>query len=140
MLPSAIGGSIRVRGVADDDAPPVGGGPYDVTMAYDETLAGRIRDLLSEEPGLTEKKMFGGIAFMLNGNMAVGVSSEEVMVRVGADGTDSALAEAGVRPFDMSGKRMTGWVLVDAGATAEDEDLARWVDVGVDFASSLPPK
>lgn len=109
-------------------------------MAYDETLAGRIRDLLSEEPGLTEKKMFGGIAFMLNGNMAVGVSSEEVMVRVGADGTDSALAEAGVRPFDMSGKRMTGWALVDAGATAEDEDLAKWVDVGVDFASSLPPK
>ncbi len=109
-------------------------------MAFDENLAERIRAALAGEPGVTEKSMFGGYAFMLNGNMAVGVSGDELMVRVGSEGFDAALAESGVKPFDKMGKRMGGWVLVEPGAVAEDVDLNRWIDVGAGVATSLPPK
>lgn len=108
-------------------------------MAYDEDLAERIRDALDDVPGVSERQMFGGIAFMVNGNMAVGVSETDVMVRAG-DAEQAFLSEPGVRPFDMSGKKMKGWLLVEASVTAEDGDLARWVDTGVDIATSLPPK
>ncbi|MEZ4769887.1 MAG: TfoX/Sxy family protein [Caldilineales bacterium] len=109
-------------------------------MAYDEGLAQRVREVLADEAGLTEKRMFGGIAFMLDGNMACGVSGDELMLRVGTDGFDALLSEPGVRIFDMSGRPMKGWLLVSAGATAEDDDLAGWVRRGVTFARSLPPK
>ena len=109
-------------------------------MTYDEGLAQRVREVLAVEPGLTEKRMFGGIAFMLDGNMACAVSNDELMVRVGADGADALTAQPGVRISDMAGRPMKGWVLVSANATAEDEDLAGWVGRGVTFARSLPPK
>jgi hypothetical protein len=109
-------------------------------MAYDEGLAHRIQEVLAEQPGLTEKKMFGGIAFMIQGNMAVGVSGEELMVRVGADGFEEAVGQAFVRPFDMTGRPMKGWVLVAPKGHESDEDLQAWVQRGVDFALSLPPK
>jgi len=109
-------------------------------MAYDEHLAQRIRDIVGSDPGLDEKKMFGGLAILLDGNMAVGVSGDELMVRVGNDGFDDALTENGVRPFEMSGKSMKGWILVGGDGIAEDEHLERWVTVGMEFAGSLPPK
>lgn len=109
-------------------------------MAYDETLATRIEAHIGGNPDVVAKKMFGGIAFMNNGNMAVGVSKDELMVRVGLDGYEEAIAEPGVRDFDMSGKRMKGWVLVDSQSISDDRDLHDWVDVGMRFAASLPPK
>lgn len=108
-------------------------------MAYDEDLAERIRESLADQPGTSEKRMFGGIAFMVNGNMAVGVSNDELMVRAG-DQSELLLADAGVRPFEMSGKTMSGWLLVESPAVAEALDLERWVGVGVGTAESLPSK
>ena len=107
-------------------------------MAFDEALALRILEIAGDE--VDTKKMFGGLAVLLDGNMAVGVSGDEVMVRVGADGFDEALANEDVRPFEMSGKRMNGWVLVGGDAIVEDDGLAKWVDVGMAYAGSLPAK
>jgi TfoX/Sxy family transcriptional regulator of competence genes len=84
--------------------------------------------------------MFGGIAFMLSGNMAVGVSKEDLMVRIDPEDQAEALARAGVRPFDMTGRPMKGWILVAPDVTAEDSDLAEWINRGLDFAGTLPPK
>jgi hypothetical protein len=109
-------------------------------MAYDEGLAQEIRDRLGAEPGVTEKRMFGGIAFLLHGNMAVGVSGADLMVRVGPDHTDAALARPGARIFDMTGRPMRGWIVVDGAALAEDEVFGAWVDEGHDFAAGLPHK
>jgi len=108
-------------------------------MAYDEALAQRILDVIGDDV-VDTKKMFGGLAVLLDGNMAVGVSGDEVMVRVGADGFDEALSHDGVRPFDMSGKRMNGWILVGGDAIAEDSGLAHWVEFGMSYAGSLPAK
>lgn len=109
-------------------------------MSYDEALATRIEAHIGENPSVVSKKMFGGIAFMNGGNMAVGVSNDELMVRVGPDGYEEAISEPGVRDFDLSGKRMKGWVLVDAQSISDDQDLHDWIDVGMRFAGSLPPK
>ncbi|GAA2636098.1 TfoX/Sxy family protein [Streptomyces vastus] len=109
-------------------------------MAYDEGLAERIREHLGADPGITEKRMFGGLAFMYRGNMAVGVSDDDLMVRVGPDATDAALARPGTRVFDMTGRPMRGWILVAASALAEDEALGAWIDEGYAFAAGLPPK
>jgi TfoX/Sxy family transcriptional regulator of competence genes len=109
-------------------------------MAYDEGLATRIRDVIGDRPGLAEKKMFGGLAFLLHGNMACGVRGDDLMVRMAADTADAALGEPGVRPSDMGGRPMKGWLLVDADGHATDDDLRRWVDRGLAHASSLPPK
>jgi hypothetical protein len=109
-------------------------------MAYDEGLAERIRELIGSRSGVTEKRMFGGLAFLLDGNMACGVRGEELIVRLAADATDAALAEPGTRPFDLTGRPMKGWILVSAVGGAEDDDLRRWVDRGVTFATTLPPK
>ncbi len=109
-------------------------------MAYSEELAQRIRDEIGEHPALVEKQMFGGIAFMVQGNMSVGVAGDELMVRVGKDNDEAALAERHVRPFDLSGRPMAGWVLVGAEGTAVNDDLAQWIDTGVTYAESLPPK
>ena len=81
-------------------------------MTYDRELADRLRAALSTEPGVTEKAMFGGLAFLLHGNMAVGLSGQELMVRVGPEASDDALAHPHTRPFDMSGRPMKGWILV----------------------------
>ena len=109
-------------------------------MAYDQGLADDLRAMLGEHRGLTEREMFGGIGFMINGNMAVGVSGDDLMVRVGKESHDEALTRPGARDFDMGGRAMRGWVLVSSEGFATEQDLRRWVDQGVAFASSLPPK
>jgi TfoX/Sxy family transcriptional regulator of competence genes len=109
-------------------------------VAYDEVLARRVRDHLTGHPAVTERNMFGGIAFMLSGNMSVGVSNKDLMVRIDPADQDAALAQPGVRVFDMTGRPMKGWILVAPGSTRDDADLKRWIDVGLDFAGSLPPK
>ena len=109
-------------------------------MAFEQPLADRVRAALGERDALTEKKMFGGIAFMLAGNMAVGVSGEDLIVRLDPEAYESALDEPGARAFDMTGRPMTGWLLVGPEVTADDEALGAWVDRGAAFASSLPPK
>ena len=109
-------------------------------MAYDDDLARRVRDQLADEPGMTEKAMFGGLAFLLDGNMSVGLSGAELMVRVGPDATDDALARPHTRLFDMTGRPMRGWVLVAPEGVGGDGELAAWVRRGVAFARSLPPK
>jgi hypothetical protein len=109
-------------------------------MAYDEGLAIRVREVLGERPGLAEKQMFGGLAFLLGGNMACGVRGDDLIVRVAADTAETARGEPGVRPFDLTGRPMKGWLLVDANGYAQDEDLRRWVDRGLAYATSLPPK
>jgi TfoX/Sxy family transcriptional regulator of competence genes len=109
-------------------------------VAYDEHLAGRIREVLAGRDGLSERKMFGGIAFMVGGNMAVGVIGSDLMVRVGPAGHDDALAEDHVRPMDFTNRPMRGMVYVDQAGTDSDAELARWVGKGAAFASSLPAK
>jgi TfoX/Sxy family transcriptional regulator of competence genes len=109
-------------------------------MAYDEELADRVRDLLSARSEVSERKMFGGIAFMVSGNMACGVLKEDLIVRLGDEEGEKALAEDGVRPFDFTGKAMKNIVYVSPELTSEDAGLAEWVDAGADYAASLPPK
>jgi TfoX N-terminal domain len=110
-------------------------------VAYDEDLANRIREQLADETGVTEKAMFGGLAFLLDGNMAVGISSTaELMVRVGPDGTDDALTQPHTRLFDMTGRPMRGWILVGPAGFDSEADLSAWVQRGVGFARTLPAK
>ena len=109
-------------------------------MAYDEGLAIRLRDLIGDEPELTEKRMFGGLAMLLHGNMAVGVHGEALIVRTDPGQQEQLLTEPGARVFDLTGRPMKGWLLVDPAGCAEDEDLRRWVDRGIEYARSLPPK
>jgi TfoX/Sxy family transcriptional regulator of competence genes len=109
-------------------------------MAYDEALAQRIREALPGVPGLTEKKMFGGIAFLVDGNMACGVSKDSLMVRINPDATADVLAQPNVRVFDMTGRPMKGWVLVEPAGIQEEDDLKHWIDQGVAYVQSLPPK
>ena len=109
-------------------------------MAYDEQLAERVRQVLGERSGLTERKMFGGIAFMLAGNMCCGVSRDDLIVRTFPEDGEAALDEPDVRPFDMTGRPMTGFLLVGPGATASDDGLRGWVERAVTFAETLPPK
>lgn len=110
------------------------------SMAYNEALAEEIRTQLGGHSGLTEKQMFGGIAFMVNGNMAVGVSGDELMVRVGKDAHDEMVALPGARAFDKSGRPMRGWLSVAPEGFANEDDFGAWVGRGVAFAESLPPK
>jgi TfoX/Sxy family transcriptional regulator of competence genes len=110
-------------------------------MAYDQDFANRIREELGEVDGITEKAMFGGLAFLLGGNMAVGImSTGDLMVRVGPERADEALAKPNTRPFEMRGRSMTGWVIVERGAVRTKRQLAPWVRRGTAFAASLPPK
>jgi hypothetical protein len=109
-------------------------------VAYDEGLATRLRDLVDAELGLAEKKMFGGLAMLLHGNMAVGVHGEALIVRTDPAQQEALLAEPGARVFDLTGRPMKGWLLVDPAGHAEDDDLRRWADLGITYARSLPPK
>jgi TfoX/Sxy family transcriptional regulator of competence genes len=108
-------------------------------VAYDEALAGRIRDVVALHE-VAEKKMFGGLAFMLGGNMACGIIRDELMVRVGSDDHDRALAEPHTRAMDFNGRLMRGMLYVEKPGFAGDADLRRWVEWGVRFAGSLPRK
>ena len=109
-------------------------------MAYNEKLAQRIRERLHHLPAYRERKMFGGVCFLLHGNMACGVLNDDVIVRVGKDAYESALALPHTRAFDTTGRPMTGWVMVSAEGHRLDEQLDVWLQRGVDFAVSLPPK
>ncbi|MCQ6555457.1 TfoX/Sxy family protein [Streptomyces sp. C10-9-1] len=108
-------------------------------MAFDEGLAERVRACLGADPAIAEKRMFGGLAFLRAGNMAVGVIGDDLVVRVGPDAAAAALARPGARPLDLTGRPMRGWVVVDASALTA-EALAGWVDEGRAFAAALPPK
>jgi TfoX/Sxy family transcriptional regulator of competence genes len=106
-------------------------------VAYDEELAGRIRQELASEPAVTEKKMFGGLAFLVHGNMAVAASGQGgLLVRVDPAESDALVASSNARPMEMRGREMAGWLRVDPA----DDELAAWVERGVSFARSLPPK
>ncbi|MEX1254523.1 MAG: TfoX/Sxy family protein [Dehalococcoidia bacterium] len=109
-------------------------------MAYDEKLADRVRKALGPDGGLTERKMFGGIAFMLRGNMCCGIVKDELMVRVGPDAFDDALRQPHARPMDFTGRPMKGMVYVSAAGLRTAPALRKWVQRGVDFASTLPAK
>jgi TfoX/Sxy family transcriptional regulator of competence genes len=109
-------------------------------MAYSESLAHRVRAVLQNESGLSEKKMFGGLAFLLNGNMCCGIVRDELMVRVGAEQYQAALAQPHARPIDFTGRPMTGMIFVSAEEIAADNRLAEWVNQGARFAGALPAK
>jgi len=109
-------------------------------MPYNIELARRMRDRLRETPHLTEKAMFGGVAFMVNGNMACGVHKQALIVRIGQAKHAQAMAQPHTHPFDLTGRPMPGWVLVDPESVASDEALHAWMQMGLDFANSLPAK
>ena len=107
-------------------------------MAYDEQLADRIRDLVAGEPNLSEQKMFGGLAFLIGGNMAVAASGQGgLLVRVDPAQSDELVAATGARPMEMRGRQMAGWLRVDP---ADDGEVRVWVEHGTAYARSLPPK
>jgi len=112
-----------------------------VFVAYDEQLAGRIRDLVEGEPGLAEQKMFGGLAFLIGGNMAVAASGQGgLLVRVDAEESDAFVASSHARPFEMRGREMRGWLRVDTEHLRTKRQLATWVERGTAYARSLPAK
>ena len=109
-------------------------------MAYDEELATRIRNCLDDPLGVSERKMFGGIAFMVYGNMCVGIVGRDLMVRLGPDEYERALQEPFVRPMDFTGKPLKGFIYVDADGIEKDKQLEAWLDRARAFVSTLPPK
>jgi len=110
-------------------------------MAYDEVLSGRIRDLIGPDPELTEKKMFGGLAFLIRGHMAISASGQGgVLVHVDPARTETLVATTKATVAVMQGREMDGWLRVSAEDVASDDDLASWVEIGIGHARSLPPK
>jgi TfoX/Sxy family transcriptional regulator of competence genes len=110
-------------------------------MAYDEDLADRVRELVKDQDGLTEKRMFGGLAFLIYGNMAVGASSRGgLLLRVDPAETEALVSEPGARRFDMRGREMDGWLHLDPEVLTTDRQLQHWVARGVTYARSLPAK
>jgi len=109
-------------------------------MAFDDLLAARIRSSVSRRKGFTEKKMFGGIGFLLNGNMCIGVWKEFLILRVGPGQYEAALAEPHVKEFDITGKSMRGWVMVENGGVEDEASLKSWVQRAVSFVHGLPMK
>jgi len=109
-------------------------------MAFDERLAERIRGSLGRRRGLVEKKMFGGVAFLLNGNMCVGIHKSDLIVRLAPEETDKALAQRHTRRFDLTGRPMKGWILVEAAGLKSDTQLSKWVEIAAKYAGALPAK
>lgn len=110
-------------------------------MAYDEVLAGRIRDLIGPDPELTEKKMFGGLAFLIRGHLAISASGQGgVLVHVDPGRTDELVASTAATVAVMQGREMPGWLRVGADDVAADAELSPWVEIGIGHARSLPPK
>lgn len=109
-------------------------------MAYDEELARRIRKNLKAQRGLAEKTLFGGVGFLVNGNMACGVHKQEMIVRLASQDFEQARLQPHVRVFDIGGKPMKGWILISSAGYASDKSLQGWIKKGVACASSLPPK
>ncbi|EAR07425.1 TfoX/Sxy family protein [Reinekea blandensis] len=109
-------------------------------MAFDDGLATRIREDLGSRTAFDERRMFGGLAFMVDSHMCVGVLGDEMMARVGPDAYDEALTQPGVRELDFTGRAMRGMVMIDQDAIAEDDQLNYWLSHCLDFCRSLPPK
>jgi TfoX/Sxy family transcriptional regulator of competence genes len=109
-------------------------------MAYDENLLSRIREVLAERDDIVEKKMFGGISFMLQGNFACGLNKDNLVVRVGLEQYEETLTHPHAREMDFTGRPMKGWVYVASEGYESDKDLSQWVQLGIDFALSLPAK
>src|SRR5438045_6448772 len=110
-------------------------------MAYDEDLANRIRELIAEEPDLTEQRMFGGLAFLVGGNMAVAASGQGgLLVRVDPAESETLVSKTPARLMEMRGREMPGWLRVDTDDVPTKKELSKWVDRGLSFARSLPPK
>ena len=109
-------------------------------MTFNEQLAARVRQKLKGQPGIVEKKMFGGVAFLVNGNMSVGIHKDELIVRLAPEQTEAALKEPGARIFDVTGKPMKGWLLVGGPGIEEPKSLSNWLRRGVSYAGSLPKK
>lgn len=109
-------------------------------MAYDEKLAARVRRRLADVPGFSEKRMFGGLCFLLDGHMCCGINGRDLMLRVRPEGYEAALARPGARPMDFTGRPLRGMVYVSADALRSARTLTRWLDESVAFVRSLPPK
>src|SRR5919109_1727836 len=109
-------------------------------MPFSQTLAERIRHRLSRRQGILEKKMFGGVGFLLHGNMCVGVWKDSLIARVGAQHYDDALKEPFAREFDITGRPMQGWIMVSPSGIEDDDQLGDWIDRAVQFARTLPRK
>jgi TfoX/Sxy family transcriptional regulator of competence genes len=109
-------------------------------VSYDQELARRIKIQLGALAGLEEKKMFGGVGFLLKGNMACGVNKDDLVVRLDPRRSEDALSRPHVKPFSMSGRTMAGWIMVSPQGCKKDEDLKKWIREGIDYAGSLPPK
>jgi TfoX/Sxy family transcriptional regulator of competence genes len=109
-------------------------------MAYNKTLAERVRTLLKSRRGIVEKSMFGGAAFLLNDHIGVGVWKEFLIVRLGVHQADEALNGPGVKPFDITGRPMKGWVMIETAVLDNDEDLTEWVEKAIRLVRTLPPK
>ena len=109
-------------------------------MAYDKKLEERIQEKLKGTRGLIEKKMFGGVGFMIHGNMACGILKDDLIVRINPDQHDEVMKRPHIKPFDNMGRPMAGWLLVTPEGCKTDKALADWVKMGIDFAKSFPPK
>lgn len=109
-------------------------------MAYDEKLADRVRPMMSRRKGIAEKKMFGGVGFLLHGNMCVGVWKKFLILRIGLKKYEAALEEPYTKEFDITGRVMRGWVMVDQKGLAHDDDLKEWIEKAVRFVRTLPKK
>ena len=111
-------------------------------MAYDQKLASRIEIILESStlPNLHKKEMFGGIGYLLDGNMAFGIQQEKLIVRVGKDAYQKTLKQPFTSQFDLTGRPMRGWVYVESSGISDDDELLSWINQGIDFASGLPPK
>jgi len=110
------------------------------TMPYDQELAERIRGSLGRRKGLAEKKMFGGVAFLINGNMCVGVHQSDLIVRLAPEDTAAALEQPNTRRFDLTGRPMKGWILIEPAGLKTDAMLNKWIRIGAKYAASLPVK
>ena len=109
-------------------------------MAFSEDLADRVRAEVAGAPNVVEKQMFGGLSFLVHGNMAVGVHGDEMIVRLDKDDTDEALSQPGTRIFDFTGRPMQGWIMVGEAGYSSEQDFKQWVKRGMDYALSLPAK
>lgn len=109
-------------------------------MAYDEALADRVRTVLADRGGVVERKMFGGLAFMVDGHMACGLVGDELMLRLGPDGAEAALEKSHVRPMDFTGRPMSGMVYVSQAGLPDETALSDWVGRSLAFVATLPPK
>ncbi len=109
-------------------------------MAFDKQLAERMRAVLGTTAGIEEKTMFGGIAFLLNGNMCCGVNKDRAVLRINPKDSSEAIRQPGAGPFDITGRPMKGWIMVGPEGCSGDEDLARWIQQAREFVATLPPK